>query len=64
MYMGEATHSEWQEEVGPAGAWLIPALLPGTMAIHGNEQPRYCTKYKTCECYLCSMGMALVLPLP
>jgi hypothetical protein len=35
--MGVATHSEWQGEVGPVEAWLIPALLPGTMAIQGNE---------------------------
>jgi hypothetical protein len=45
--MGVATHSGWQGEAGPVGAWLISALLPDTMAIQGNEQPRYCTKYKT-----------------
>jgi hypothetical protein len=33
--MGEASHSGWQREAGPARAWLIPALLPGTMAIQG-----------------------------
>jgi hypothetical protein len=33
MYMGEATHSGWKGEAGPIGAWLIPALLPGIMAI-------------------------------
>jgi hypothetical protein len=45
--MGVATHSGWQGEAGPVGAWLISALLPDTMAIQGNEQPRYYTKYKT-----------------
>jgi hypothetical protein len=40
VYMGEATYSRWQGEAGPAGAWLNPALLPGTMAIQWNEQPR------------------------
>jgi hypothetical protein len=62
MYMGEATYSGWQGEVGPAGAWLNPALLPGIVAIQGNEQPRYCTKDKTYGGALCSMGVALVLP--
>jgi hypothetical protein len=64
VYMGEATYSEWQGEAGPAGAWLNPALLPGTMTIQGNEQPRYCTKDKTYGGALCSMGVALVLPPP
>jgi hypothetical protein len=62
MYMGVATHFRWQGEAGPTGAWLIPSLLPDTMAIQGNEQPRYCTKYKTFGGALCSMGVALVLP--
>jgi hypothetical protein len=62
MYMGEATYSGWQGEVGPVGAWLNPALLPGIVAIQGNEQPRYCTKDKTYGGALCSMGVALVLP--
>jgi hypothetical protein len=64
MYMREATHSGWQGEAGPTGAWLIPALLPCTIAIQGNEQPRYCTKHKTYGGALCSMDMALVLPSP
>jgi hypothetical protein len=51
-------------EADPAGAWLNPALLPGTMAIQGNKQPRYCTKNKTYGCVQCSMGVALVLPPP
>jgi hypothetical protein len=63
MYMGEATYSR-AGEAGPAGAWLNTALLSGTMAIQGNEQPRYCTKNKTYEGALCSMGVALVLPPP
>jgi hypothetical protein len=54
--MGEATYSGWQGEAGPTGAWLNPALLPGTMAIQGNEQPHYCTKDKTYRGALCSMG--------
>jgi hypothetical protein len=45
--MGVATDSERQgEQVPPAGAWLFPILLLGTMAIQGNEQPHCCTKYK------------------
>jgi hypothetical protein len=66
MYMGEAIYSGWQGEAVPAGAWLNPALLPGTMAIQWNEQSRYYTKDKTYGCALCSMGVALVLspPLP
>jgi hypothetical protein len=62
MYMGIATHSGWQGEAGPNGAWLIPALLLGTMEIQGNEQPHCCTKYKTYEGALYFMGVALVLP--
>jgi hypothetical protein len=31
VYMGQATYSGWQGEAGPAGAWLNPALLLGTM---------------------------------
>jgi hypothetical protein len=62
--MGVETHSRWQGEVGPTGAWLILALLPGTIAIQGNEQPRCCTKYKTYVGALCSMGVALVLHAP
>jgi hypothetical protein len=63
--MGVVTHSGRQgEQVPPAGAWLFPTLLLGTMAIQENEQPRYCTKYKIYECALCSMGVALVLPPP
>jgi hypothetical protein len=38
MYMGEATYSGWHGEAGPTGAWLNPALLPGTMTIQGNER--------------------------
>jgi hypothetical protein len=49
VYMGEATYSEWQGEAGPTGAWLNSALLLGTMAIQGNEQPHYCTKDKHTE---------------
>jgi hypothetical protein len=64
MYMGVATHSGWQGEADPTGAWLIPALLPGTIAIQGNEQPHCCTNYKTYGGALCSMGVALVLPPP
>jgi hypothetical protein len=64
VYMGEATYSGWQGEAGPVGAWLNPALLPDTMTIQGNEQPRYCTKDKTYGGALCSMGVALVLPPP
>jgi hypothetical protein len=64
MYMREATHSGWQREACPTGAWLIPTLLPGTIAIQGNKQPRYYTKYKTYGSALCSMGVALVLPPP
>jgi hypothetical protein len=64
VYMGEATYFEWQGEAGPAGAWLNPALLPGTMAIQGNEQPHYYTKGKTYGGALYSMGAALVLPPP
>jgi hypothetical protein len=64
MYVGVVTHSGWQGGAGPAEAWLIPAPLSGTMAIQENEQPRYCTKYKTYAGALCSMGMALVLPPP
>jgi hypothetical protein len=44
VYIGEATYSGWQGEAGPSGAWLNPTLLAGTMAIHGNKQPRYCSK--------------------
>jgi hypothetical protein len=62
--MGQATYSRWQGEAGPAGAWLNPALLPGTMAIQGNDQPCYCTKDKTYGGDICSMGVALVLPPP
>jgi hypothetical protein len=62
--MGEATYSGWQGEAGPTGAWLNPALLPGTMTIQGNEQPRYCTKDKTYGGALCSIGVTLVLPPP
>jgi hypothetical protein len=62
VYMGEATYSRLQGEAGPAGAWLNLALLPDTMAIQGNEQPRYCTKDKTYGGALCSMGVALILP--
>jgi hypothetical protein len=62
VYMGEATYSGWQGEAGPAGAWLNPALLLGTMAIQGNEQPHYCTKGKTYGGTIYSMGAALVLP--
>jgi hypothetical protein len=62
--MGEATYSGWQGEAGPAGAWLNPALLPGTMTIQGNEKPHYCTKDKTYGGAICSMGAALVLPPP
>jgi hypothetical protein len=60
--MGEATYSGWQGEAGPTGAWLNP----GTMAIQGNEQPRYCTKDKTYGGALYFMGAALALlpPLP
>jgi hypothetical protein len=64
MYMGEATYSRWQGKAGPTEAWLNPALLPGTMAIQGNEQSRYYTKDKTYGGVLCSMGVALVLPPP
>jgi hypothetical protein len=64
VYMGEATYSGWQGEAGPIGAWLNPALLPGTMTIQGNEKPHYCTKDKTYRGALCSMGAALVLPPP
>jgi hypothetical protein len=64
MYIRGATHSGWQGEAGPAGAWLNPTLLPGTMAIQGNEQPRYCTKCKTYGGALCSTGVAPVLPPP
>jgi hypothetical protein len=35
LYMAVATHSRWQGEVGPAGAWLIIALLPVAMVIQG-----------------------------
>jgi hypothetical protein len=62
--MEVVTHSGWQGEAGPAGAWLFPALLLGTMAIQWNEQPRCCTKYKTYGGVICSMGVALVLPPP
>jgi hypothetical protein len=51
-------------EAGPIGAWLNSALLPGTMTIQRNEQPRYCTKDKTYGGALCSMDVALVLPPP
>jgi hypothetical protein len=64
VYMREATYSGWQWEAGPAGAWLNPALLSGTIAIQGNEQPHYYTKNKTYGGALCSMGVALVLPPP
>jgi hypothetical protein len=66
VYMGEATYSGWQGEAGPTGAWLNPALLPGTMTIQENEKPRCCTKDKTYGGALCSMGTTLVLssPLP
>jgi hypothetical protein len=64
VYMGKVTYSGWRGEAGPARAWLNPALLPLTMAIHGNEQPRYCTKDKTYGCALCFIGVALVLPPP
>jgi hypothetical protein len=64
VYMGEATYSGWQGEAGPAGACLNLALLSGTMAIQGNEQPRYYTKDKSYGGALCSMGVALVLPPP
>jgi hypothetical protein len=64
VYMGEATYSGWQGEAGPAGAWLNPTLLPVTMAIQGNEQPRYCIKGKTYGGALCSISVALVLPPP
>jgi hypothetical protein len=62
VYIGEATYSRWQGEAGPAGAWLNPALLAGTMAIQGNKQARYCTMNKTYGGALCSMVVALVLP--
>jgi hypothetical protein len=52
----EATYSGWQGEAGPTGAWLNPALVPDTMAIQGNEQPRCCNKDKTYRGALCSMG--------
>jgi hypothetical protein len=46
MYMEVATLSGKQgEQVPPAGAWLFPALLLGTMAIQENVQPHCCTKY-------------------
>jgi hypothetical protein len=64
VYMGEATYSRWQGEAGPAGAWLNPALLPGTMTIQGNGKSRCCTKDKTYGGALCSMGTVLVLPPP
>jgi hypothetical protein len=64
VYMGEVAYSEWQGEAGPARAWLNPALLPGTMAIQGNEQSHYCTKDRTYGGALCSMGATLVLPPP
>jgi hypothetical protein len=64
VYMGEVTYSRWQGEAGFTGAWLNLTLLPDTMAIQGNEQPRYCTKDKTYGGDLCSMGVALVLPPP
>jgi hypothetical protein len=62
VYMGEVTYSRRQGEACPAGAWLNPSLLPGTMIIQGNEQPRYCTKNKTYGGALCSICAALVLP--
>jgi hypothetical protein len=64
MYMEVATYSGWQWETGPDGAWLFPTLLLDAMAIHGNEQPRCCTKYKTYGGALCSMGVAPILPPP
>jgi hypothetical protein len=64
VYMGEATYSGWQGEAGPIGAWLNPALLPGTMTIQENEKPHYYTKDKTYRGALCSMGAVLVLPPP
>jgi hypothetical protein len=33
MYIEVVTHSGWQGEAGPTGAWLIPALLSGAMTI-------------------------------
>jgi hypothetical protein len=62
--MEVATHSRWQGEEGPTGAWLFSALLLNTMIIQGNEQPHCCTKHKTYVGALCSMGKALVLPPP
>jgi hypothetical protein len=59
-----ATHSEYQGEAGPAGAWLLPALLLDTMTTQGNEQPHCCTKHKTYGGDIYSMGVALVLPPP
>jgi hypothetical protein len=64
VYVGEATYSRWQGEAGPVRAWLNPALLLGTMAMQGNEQPCYYAKGKTYGYALCSMGAALVLPPP
>jgi hypothetical protein len=40
MYMGVATHSGWQGEAGPTGAWLFLALLLDTMTIQVNKQSR------------------------
>jgi hypothetical protein len=37
MYMEVVTHSGWQGEAGPTGAWLFPALLLDTMTTQGNE---------------------------
>jgi hypothetical protein len=47
LYMEVATHSGWQGEAGPVGAWLFTALLLDTMTTQGNERSHRCTKHKT-----------------
>jgi hypothetical protein len=64
LYIEVATHSEWQGEAGPTGAWLFSALLLDTMTTQGNEQSRYCTKHKTYGDALYFTGVTLVLHPP
>jgi hypothetical protein len=64
VYMEAATHS------GGKGKQVLLELdcsqhcFWALWQIQGNEQPHYCTKYKTYGGALCSMGVALILPPP
>jgi hypothetical protein len=59
VHIGEATYSGWKGEAGPVGAWLNPALLPGTMAIQGISSLTTALRIKLMEVlmfHVCGTG--------